>query len=289
MKHMTKFFRTLALTEGEFRRLAEFIEGFCGIRMPLSKKTMITSRLQKRLRHLQMDSFSEYVDLVLNPQSEGRERIHFMDLVTTNKTDFFREPYHFAYLAEKAFPELSLRTGAGVRRPFNLWSAPCSTGEEPYTMAMVVQEYAQKHPHLGFSARILGSDLSTRALQTAENGVYDQERVEPVSQKMKQKYMLKSKDPERNLVKMAKEIRDMVHFQQMNFMDSSYSIKEKMDIVFCRNMLIYFDAATVEQVIRRLCAHIHPGGYLMVGHAETLKGIRAPLTPLEPTIYKVHA
>ncbi|WP_320412246.1 CheR family methyltransferase, partial [Candidatus Magnetaquicoccus inordinatus] len=175
----------IALSDKDFQRLSTFIESTSGIQMPMSKKSMLTARIQKRLRLLGMNSFTDYVDLVLDPHDPSQELIHFLDIVTTNKTDFFREPNHFTFMTETALPTLLREAGAGSSRPLRIWSAPCSTGEEPYTMAMVIKEFAARSP--GYKAAILGTDLSTRALHHAENAVYDMEKADPVPMALKQK------------------------------------------------------------------------------------------------------
>ena len=251
----------------------------------MSKKSMLTARIQKRLRLLKMNSFSQYVDLVLNPRDSTHELTHFIDIVTTNKTDFFREPNHFEYMTEMAIPEMMQIHGAGLSRPFRIWSAPCSTGEEPYTMAMVFQEFAEGVS--GFRAQILGTDLSTRALKQGEEGVYDLDKANPVPLVLKRKYMLKSKDRSIPRVRMSKEIRAMVRFQHLNFMDSEYGISQPMDIIFCRNCLIYFDRPTAESIVNKLCRHLVPGGFLFVGHSETLNKLQVPVVQVAPTIYQL--
>ncbi|MBF0183396.1 MAG: protein-glutamate O-methyltransferase [Magnetococcales bacterium] len=272
----------IALSDKDFQRLSVFIEATSGIQMPMSKKSMLTARIQKRLRLLGMHSFTEYVDLVLDPRDASEELIHFLDIVTTNKTDFFREPNHFTYMTETALPDL-MRSGAGVSRPVRIWSAPCSTGEEPYTMAMVIKEFASRNP--GYKASILGTDLSTRALQHAENAVYEMEKADPVPMALKQKYMLRSKD--RTRVRMMAELRDMVQFQHLNFMDNEYRISNPMDIIFCRNCLIYFDRPTAEKIVNKLCRHLLPGGYFFIGHSETLNKLNVPVVSVAPTIYQL--
>ena len=276
---------TITLTDKDFKRLSEFIEAKSGILMPMSKKSMLTARIQKRLRLLKMHSFSDYVDLVLSPNDPSQELSNFLDIVTTNKTDFFREPNHFEYMSGVAVPTLMERQGAGIKRPFRIWSAPCSTGEEPYTMAMVIQEFAESHR--GFKAQILGTDLSTRALKHAEAAVYDMDKADPVPLSLKRKYMLKGKDPTTPRVRMTQEMRGMVKFQHLNFMDNDYRIAPPMDIIFCRNCLIYFDRPTAESIVNKLCRHLIPGGYLFIGHSETLNKLKVPVVQVAPTIYQM--
>ncbi len=275
----------ITLSDKDFQRLSVFIEATSGIQMPLSKKSMLTARIQKRLRLLKVHSFTDYVDWVLDPHDTTQELIHFLDIVTTNKTDFFREPNHFTFMSETALPTLMQTVGAGVSRPLRIWSAPCSTGEEPYTMAMVIKEFATRNP--GFKATILGTDLSTRALQQAENAVYDMDKAEPVPLPLKHKYMLRGKDRAVPRVRMTPEIREMVRFQHLNFMDNEYRIPHPMDIIFCRNCLIYFDRPTAEKIVNKLCRHLIPGGYFFIGHSETLNKLNVSVTPIAPTIYQL--
>ncbi|MEO5378122.1 MAG: chemotaxis protein CheR [Magnetococcus sp. DMHC-6] len=276
--------RSDGLSDKDFRRLSEFIESKSGIQMPDSKKSMLTARIQKRLRLLGMNSFTEYVDLVLNPKDQTHELTNFIDIVTTNKTDFFREPNHFTYMSEIVMPKLMQEKAVGIARPLQIWSAPCSTGEEPYTMAMVIQEFSEQHR--AYKAKILGTDLSTRALDHARIAVYDMDKADPVPLALKRKYMLKGKDPLKPKVRMTPEIRSMVTFQHLNFMDAEYTIKQTMDIIFCRNCLIYFDRPTAEQIVNKLCRNLAPNGYLFVGHSETLNKLNVPVTQVAPTIYQ---
>lgn len=259
-----------------FNRFSEFIYHESGIKMPLSKKTMLEARLQKRLRSIGLKSFDEYCSYLFSPKQMDTELVHMLDVVTTNKTDFFREPQHFEYLVERAVPTLLEATGAGLRRPLMVWSAACSSGEEPYTLAMIFEEIARKVS--GFRYMILGTDISTRVLETARKGIYHEDRIAPVSMELRHRYLLRSRDRSRNVVRIAPELRDRVRFRRLNFMDGDFGMREKMDIIFCRNVLIYFDRSTQEKVINRLCNHLVPGGFLFTGHSETLSGMELPLS-----------
>lgn len=274
------------LTDSDFMRLSRFIEREVGILMPMEKKSLLTARLQKRLRLLQMSSFSDYVDWVLSPAKSGDELVNFLDLVTTNKTDFFREQAHFDYLTNTVFPELFSRKGAGVQTPLNIWSAPCSTGEEPYTMAIVAWEFAKARQLTRLNCHILATDLSTKALRKGKSAVYESDRVALVPMEIKKAYMLRSKDRKKNLVKMGKMLRDLVTFQHLNFMDTEYRIAKMYDVIFCRNCLIYFDNQTSEQIVTKLCQNLEPRGYFFVGHSETLNRLDVPLRQVAPTIYQ---
>jgi len=277
-------FSHVRLSDKEFRKLGEFIHSECGIKMPASKKTMLEARLQKRLRALEMESFSDYCGYLFSPEGIKNELVHMVDVVTTNKTDFFREPAHFTYLVEKVVPDLRSSRGAGSRRPLMIWSAGCSTGEEPYTIAMVLMEHAESAGRLNFS--ILASDISTQVLERAREAIYTEARMQPVPPHLRRKYFMRSKDRSRGLVRVAPEVRAMVRFRRINFMEGDFGMREPMDVIFCRNVIIYFDRPTQENLLRRLSGHLIPGGYLFMGHSETLSGLDVPFFPVVPTVYR---
>jgi len=252
--------------------------------MPDSKRIMLESRLQKRMRHFKLPGFREYVDFVFSPQGRESELINMIDAVTTNKTDFFREADHFDYLLEAIVPTAIDRFGSGVARPFALWSAGCSTGEEPYTIAMVLEEYRAKDPR--FSYRIFASDLSTQVLAKARDGIYDAERAEVVPMSFKKKYMLRGKDPDNPQVRMKPEIRAKLSFARINFMDDRYDAADSFDVIFCRNVIIYFERKIQELILGKLCRHVRQGGWLVLGHSETLTGMSVPLKGVAPTVYQ---
>jgi len=270
----------------EFRLLSELIHARCGIKMPPSKKTMLESRLMKRLRVLGMDSYKRYCDYLLSPEGMENELVHMIDVVTTNKTDFFREPEHFSFLLGRVVPEIYERyRRQGVEREIRIWSAGCSTGEEPYSLAMALEEYASNNRCPGCS--ILATDISTSVLARAEAGVYDYDKTEPVPMEMLKKYFLKSSDPEQRLVMAGPFLKERVRFRRLNFMDAAFGMRERFDVIFCRNVLIYFDKKTQEAMINRLCQHIYPGGYLFIGRSETLTGMDTPLSLVVPTVYRI--
>ncbi len=272
------------LSDRVFQRLGTYIERKYGIKMPPVKRIMLESRLQKRLRVLNMKSFEEYTRFVFNSDHGQDELVNMVDLATTNKTDFFREPHHFDFLVNNALPALSERYDSGQRRPLRLWSAGCSTGEEPYTLAMALSEHAGNTP--GFRFDILASDLSTSALEAGRDAIYSQEKVDPIPYALKRKYLLRSRDRKSNLVRMTPDIRSNVRFEQMNFMDEHYSPADRMDIIFCRNVIIYFDRPTQRRILCRLADNLLPGGYLFVGHSETLNGLGVPVEAVGPTVHR---
>jgi len=243
---------------------------------------MLEVRIKRRLKALNLDSFGQYCEALFGRQRPKDEILHLIDVVTTNKTDFFREPRHFEFLTSQALPDLAARNRSG--RPLLVWSAGCSTGEEPYTLAMVMSEYAQGHP--GFRFRILATDISTTVLAKADRGVYSKDVVAPIPAALQRRYFLRSRDRDSGLVRVAPELRRTVEFRRLNFMDAEYGILEKVDAIFCRNVIIYFDRPTQERILGKLAGHLATGGYMFVGHAETLHDMNLPLSPVAPALYR---
>jgi chemotaxis protein methyltransferase CheR len=268
----------------EFRVLGEFIQQEAGIKMPPVKQTMLQARLQKRLRNLGLASFAEYREYLFSPEGRQHEMRNMLDAVTTNKTDFFREPTHFTYLTDVVLPGLAQARRAGYRRPLMTWSAGCSSGEEPYTLAMVFSEFAERDEE--FTFRLLATDVSTSVLESAQTAIYKEEKVEPVPPELKRKYLLRSRDRAKGLVRVVPELRRLVNFKHLNFISDTYDIDNTMDIIFCRNVMIYFDRPTQERLIRSFCRYLVPRGYVFIGHSETLNGLDVPLIQEAPTIYR---
>lgn len=256
-----------SLTEKNFSRLSACIFEHSGIKMPDSKKVMLEARLRKRLRDLNLNTFTEYCDFLFTREGMESELVHLIDVVTTNKTDFFREPKQFDFLYETALPAL-LENHSGIKRKFNIWSAGCSSGEEPYTVSMIMNEFSTNILPVDFT--ILGSDISTDVLRKASLAIYEKEKIEPVPELMLKKYFLKSKDKSKNLYRITPELRNKVEFKRINLMDTDFGFKEKFDFIFCRNVIIYFNKATQEELITKLIKHLVPGGYLFLGHSETI-------------------
>ncbi len=272
------------MSERIFVRFSTFIQNELGIKMPEAKRTMLQARLQKRLRKLEIKSFEEYCDYVFSPGGMREELPHMIDVVTTNKTDFFREPQHFDYLTRVIVPEMIRSHGMGIQRKAMFWSAGCSSGEEVYTLAMVLNEFCLRRPDFQFC--IMGTDISTRMLKSAAMGIYTHERVEPVPLSLRKRYMLRSRDKKKDLIRIVPELRALTMFRRLNFMDEDFGMRQSMDIVFCRNVLIYFDRSTQENVLRRICRYLVPGGYLFTGHSETLNGLNVPLVQKTSTVYR---
>lgn len=276
----------VSMSSRDFSRLSKFIHGECGIKVTDVKKTMLEARLQKRLRKLGFTSFVDYCDYLFSPQGLDQELSFMIDEVSTNKTDFFREPAHFEVLIDSAVPALIKTYGTGVRRRLMVWSAGCSSGEEPYTLAMVLKEYGERIEAFDFGFMILATDISTVVLKKAEAAIYDEERIAPVPHEFRRKYLLRSKDRARKVYRVVPELRSLIKFRRLNFMDNDFGFREPVDIIFCRNVMIYFDKPTQEKLLNNFCRALSPGGYLFMGHSETLFGMDLPLASVAPTVYK---
>ena len=270
------------MTDNTFSRFSQFIQAELGIKMPPAKKTMLQARLQKRLWKLGLDSFDAYYDYVFSADGRELELPQMINVVTTNKTDFFREPNHFEFLVERILPEMIKSYGLDKR--FMFWCAGSSSGEEPYSLAMVLHDFSEQ-VH-GFTFFILATDISTRVLDKAKLGIYDEDLVEPVPAAFRKKYLLRSKEHDNGLVRISPEIRSFVRFRHLNLIKNDFGMRETIDVIFCRNVIIYFNRDTQEQVINRLYHHLSPGGYLFTGHSETLNGLSVPLKAVAHTVYQ---
>jgi len=278
-----------SLSKSDFERLRRLIYAESGIHLSAEKITMLEIRLRRRLKTLGMASLGDYCDRLFSldnrsPALAG-ELVHLIDVVTTNKTDFFRESGHFDYLVSKALPELGVRPG--FSRSLFAWSAGCSSGEEPYTLAMVLSEYAETCS--GFRFSILATDISTEVLDKARMGIFKSEQARPVPAGLYRKYFMRSRDSQSDLVRVVPELRALVEFRRLNFMDETYDLPQTPEILFCRNVIIYFDRPTQERILKKLIRHLAPGGYFFAGHSESLQGMDLPLISVAPSTYRKQA
>ena len=271
----------LKMDDESFERLSKYVTREYGIKLPFAKKTMLESRLNKKVKSLGLKSYKEFLDFIFSDEGKEAELYNVVDLITTNKTDFFREAAHFHFLVNEHLPGLREKNAC---KNLKIWSAGCSTGEEPYTMIMAMEEFRKKSPETTYS--ILATDVSTRVIQTAYQGIYDIEKIAPVPLELKHNYFLRSKTNPR-LVRVRPEYRKKLQFRRINFMDSSFGLnKADYDFIFCRNVLIYFDKTTQEKVIMKFCSHLKPGGLLFLGHSESIIGMSLPLRQIRPTVYR---
>jgi len=270
-----------SLSPRDLQRLCGLIYEQSGISLSPERKIMLEGRLKRRMTALNLASYREYCKYLFDGGHGGEEMIHLIDAVSTNKTDFFRENEHFDLLVAKVLPELT--TGAGSARPLLIWSAGCSTGEEPYTLAIVLSEYERSHP--GFRFRLLATDISTAVLAKAKRGVFTSEVVSPVAPELRRKYFMRSRDRESKLVRVVPELRELVEFRRLNLMEE-FGMSELADAIFCRNVIIYFDRPTQERLFCKFARQLVKGGYIFVGHSESLHQLDVPLAPVAPALYR---
>ncbi len=268
------------ISKRNFDKLARFIYDYSGIKMPPTKLTMLEGRLRRRLRATRHASFDDYCDFLFNEGGLDQETIYLIDVVTTNKTDFFREAKHFEYMQTVALPTLA---DSGLRT-IRTWSSACSTGAEPYTMAMVLAEFVESRSDVSYN--VLATDLSTDVLQTARRGIYAEDLVAPVPRDLQKKYVMVAKQQGRREVRISPKLRSRVGFARMNLMDEKYPVGDMMHLIFCRNVLIYFDKQTQAGVLTRLCGCLAKGGYMFIGHSESITGFDLPLKQVSNTVFQ---
>ena len=266
----------------EFRMVSEYITGNYGIKLPEFKKTMVEGRLQKRLRELSFNDFASYLTYTFS--DDGREELLSMiDAITTNKTDFFREEQHFTFMRNNILPDFSKSNG---HEELRVWSAASSSGEEIYSIAIEIEEYKRTLTKGGVRYSILGTDLSVEELKKAKAAIYSNERIRDIPVELRKRYFLKSRDRERARVRVIPALRSHVSFERLNLMNADYDMKGQFHVIFCRNVLIYFDQQTQEDVINKLCRYLKPDGYFFLGHSESIIGKKVPLKQLMPTVYR---
>ncbi|MGM0553333.1 MAG: CheR family methyltransferase [Pseudomonadota bacterium] len=264
------------LSERDFRRVVRLTQERTGIMLNDSKKDLVYSRLSRRLRALGLETFDTYLNRV-ESGDEG-ELEEFVNALTTNLTAFFREPHHFEMLGGPVLDEMRKRNPAG---PLKIWSAGCSTGEEPYSIAMTLAE-ALGAPE---GARILATDIDSRVVAHADAGVYDAARVTGIPGGRQQRWLLRGRGANEGKVKIRDELRSMVHFRRLNLFDE-WPIQGPLDVIFCRNTLIYFDKPTQKQLVERFARLLRPEGYLFIGHSESLFRVTEDFRLLEQTLYR---
>lgn len=269
------------LSNAEFKKFSDLIYQQVGIFMRLEKKELLNARLGKRLRECQVDSFEEYFDYISRPDQQNREFIKFLDSVSTNFTSFYREVSHFDYLRDSVLPELMANKSG--HRDFFFWSSASSSGEEPYTLAMFLNDFAATCT--GFRYKIMATDISTRVLAMAANGVYPIEQTAKVPHDILKKYFQKGLGSSAGKVKVKDFLRHQVDFKRFNLMDE-FPWQGEMDVIFCRNVMIYFDRKTQEKLIGKFYNCLTRGGYLFIGHSESIASIKHDFVQVEATTYK---
>jgi chemotaxis protein methyltransferase CheR/two-component system chemotaxis response regulator CheB len=274
-----------ALSDEYYQQISTFIEKRVGIRLPPNKRSMVEGRLRKRLKAHDLGSIEEYCSLLFEEGALGDELTHLIDCMTTNKTDFFREPAHFDILRDRILPELLSGKAGNNGRTVKVWSAAASIGAEPFTIAMVLDQALRSYPRATYS--VLGTDISTDVLRQANRAVYPTEMMAPVPPDFHSRYCMVSRDPDRREIRIVPELRRNVQFKHLNLMDGSYPVEKNIDVIFCRNILIYFSRHIQQQVVGRLVTHLRPGGFLILGHSESMAGGDQPeLNQAFPTVFR---
>lgn len=273
----------LAMTSEEFGRFQQLLRTHSGIALGAQKRYLLQSRLGRRLRELDLPSFAAYFDYLIRRDPNGQELTHFVNAMTTNKTDFFREAHHFRYLTEVWAPAMRAQADRTRERKVRIWSAGCSTGEESYTLAMTLRE-AFGTP--GWDLRILASDIDTDVLAHAETGSYTDAQIDPVPLGLRDRYFtrLGERGADRRW-QVTPELRALIAFRRINFNDNAWPIRVQFDVIFCRNALIYFDRPDQQRILGGLDKFLKPGGILCLGHSENVLGLLAGVTSLGNTIY----
>lgn len=267
------------LDDNSFRRFRDIIHEESGIKLNESKRALVQARLMKRLRELEMDTYRDYYDYLMDNYRD--EIVNLINVITTNKTDFFREPRHFEYMSGEALPEFVRSDKRGLK----IWSAGCSTGEEPYSIAITAHRFfADKKP---LDVRILATDIDTQVLNRGKAGVYKAEDIlEVVDLPTAKRYFQKGTGENEGLLRVKDFIRRMVHFRRLNLLDSSFPMKGVFDIIFCRNVIIYFDRELQKRLFENFHRYLAEDGYLFIGHSETLSGITDRFVFVRNTIYR---
>jgi len=270
------------LTNAEFQRFQEMILAEAGINLNESKRALVESRLARRLRSLGFPGYGQYLSFLEGQPLKSQEWQEMINCITTNKTEFFRENHHFEFLRNRVFPEARARSAQGVAKQLRIWSAACSTGEEPYSIAITVREAFGADR--SWDVRILASDIDTHVLAAGEAGIFDGERLGSVPDAIKRRYFLRRKEDGALMAK--EDLKSLIRFRRINFIDPAWPIRTTFDVIFCRNVIIYFNRETQERLFERLVQYLKPTGYLLVGHSENLHWMNTRLVPLQNTVYR---
>lgn len=268
---MNELLTSAGISDPEFDQLRSLLYREAGIHLSSQKKSMVCGRLGRRLGHLGLGSYSAYLKHITDGQDPAELQVA-IDLLTTNETYFFREPRHFDWLRDRM-------RAAPPGRPFRVWSAACSSGEEPYTIAMVAADTLRER-----AWEVLASDISTRVLETARAGLYPMARAEHIPRPLLERFCLRGTGPCEGQFLISKTLRQRVEFRQVN-LQRPLPEGPPFDVIFLRNVMIYFDTATKKSLAERLAQRLAPGGHLVIGHSESLNGITSALRSDIPTLY----
>jgi chemotaxis protein methyltransferase CheR len=269
----------LSISDGDFRKLRDFIHEHTGISLADHKRALVCARLAKRLRHLNLQTYGDYYELLMHGDADGRELMEMINAITTNKTDFFREPHHFQFLTDQVFPALR----AAHQRRLRVWCAGTSTGEEAYTLAMTLAE--SFIPFGEWDIKLLATDIDTNVLERAARGVYTMQQLQPVPQALLQRYFMRGTGTNEGLARVKPGLQSFIRFRRLNLIDETWPMQGPFDVIFCRNVLIYFDKALQRKLLHHFASMLRVGGYLMLGHAEAIHGVEPLFHPVGHSIY----
>jgi|SRR5579871_1233692 len=273
--------QVMELRPADFRRFSEMVHRESGIQLGTVKTELLRARLAKRMRALFLTSFREYYQLVLS-DGTGEEMARMLDVVTTNKTEFFREDKHFILLSQRFLPALLQEAAQRADKTLRIWCAACSSGEEAYTLAMCALEAVKD---TDTKVKILATDLSSRMLHRAVTGVYEKEKIQGVPSVLLQKYFEgEGKAPDR-VYRAGSALREIIHFHRFNLNGGDFPFRNPFDVIFCRNVMIYFDQATQQELVCRMAGALRKGGYFFTGLAESLLAIKHPLKSIAASVY----
>jgi chemotaxis protein methyltransferase CheR len=270
------------LTEKEFLLFRKLVYDKCGINLHEGKKELVRARLGKRLRERRFTRFKEYYEYLM-ADNTGEELILMLDAISTNLTSFFREPKHFDFLKSQVLPWFQPSARTASLKGLNLWSAGCSSGEEPYTLSICLREHMVTQR--SFDYKILATDISTKVLATASAGVYGQNQIHTISSQLLKQYFQQGRGEWRNHVRIKPELRKAIEFKRFNLMDP-FPNRDHFHVIFCRNVMIYFDKKVQETVVNKFYDALVEGGYLFIGHSESLMGTQHRFQYIQPTIYR---
>ncbi len=272
------------INDKEFSLFQRLIYNESGIDLSPAKKELLKSRLMKRLREKSLTSFKEYYRYVTEEDATGEELISMLDCISTNLTEFFRESEHFEFLSKKVLPALLEKKKKGREKKIRIWCAGCSTGEEPYTISMVLMEHMRQ---IGvWDVKILATDLSTRVLKKAMQGIYAKDRLKGIPLQLLNTYFKRGVHNLIDHYQIQDFLRNMVVFRRLNLTDETFPFKGQFDFIFCRNVMIYFNKQTQAELVSKFHRHLVPDGYLFIGHSESLNGTDTKFRFVQPTIYQ---
>jgi chemotaxis protein methyltransferase CheR len=268
-------YQAMELSENQFRKVCTLVYHHSGINLKTGKEALVKTRLAKRLRALNLKNYDDYLSLV--ESKNGDMEIGWMiDVMTTNQTSFFREPAHFSFLSEQVLPRFE-------NKKFRLWSAACSSGQEPYSIAMVIKNSVSDACCRDY--KILGTDISTTMLSKARQGVYPMEQLRSVNPDIIRKHFECLGEKQKNAYRMKQHVSDMIHFSYLNLLNE-WPMKGPFHVIFCRNVMIYFDRKTQQELVSRFWGLLETGGYLFVGHSEGLSAVKHKFHYVKPAVYR---